>query len=204
MQFTLNVFRFSAIFFISTLFVRVYCQTLLDESEPTVVQGDFSQYKYLDTLKVIEIQRFLINLNENNQPDTLILENLESLVGDPQLFSILDIRLFNGRRYILKNIVGKNVDSLTRIKFRNRLKTNLIFIPELKTKETLFFIWDYQYPDCSAQFEIVKFDDNGFTKLYKKDVHVHQISAMNNDEILIIKGIEGCEGKLNTDTVKLE
>ena len=197
------ILRLSIIFFLSIVSIDIDCQTLNEQSN-TIVQGNFKNYKLMDTLSIIEIKRYVIDFDYDNQLDTLILENLKSLVKDPQFFTILDLRLSNGNKYILKNIAGKNVDPQTKINFTNRLNTNLIYIPELKNRESLIFVWDFQYPDCSAQFEILKFDKNGFNQLYNKDMYMKHIYSLDDSNIVFLKGKEGCEGTLITEKVRIK
>lgn len=149
--------------------------------------GDFSNLKGIDTTNTVLVAQYIIEDNK----DTLLLKNLNELTGDPQFFSIVKFRS-KSAVYELKNIQGYKIDPKTKINLQNQVVSDLIFLTENSNKEKLAFIWDYQYPDCSNLFEIIKFTKPKPIKILSEEILVKEISINEAKTVLIISALENC------------
>jgi hypothetical protein len=147
---------------------------------------DFSQLTGIDTTKTLFIEEYVFADN-----DTLSLEHLTELVGDPQLYSIIKLKN-NDVIFELKNIQGYKIDPKTKINLSNLVDSKLIFMTENKLKEKLIFVWDYQYPDCSNLFEIIKISKPKPTKIFSEDLLVKEISMNEEKTTLVISALKNC------------
>jgi hypothetical protein len=155
--------------------------------------GNFSFYSGIDTLETINIAKYEIDLDFDNKIDTIFLENLKGFVGDPQLYTILRIKLGNSNEYIFKNIGGELIDKQTSLKLSNRIQSDKLYIPNQVNEISYLFVWDYQYPDCTALLNIFTVDNAGIKQVYSDDFYAHEILDIDNNGVLEIIGKETCE-----------
>jgi hypothetical protein len=74
------------------------------EKYKTFTQGSFQAYRSIDTINTIEVERHIEDLNSDSKADTLLLENLRDLAGDPQLYSLIRVLLSTGEEYLMKHV----------------------------------------------------------------------------------------------------
>lgn len=97
------------------------------ESTDAKVIGNFSQYSGIDTTAILNIDRYEVDLDFDSRLDTIILENLKDLVGDPQLFTIIRIKLASNKEFVIKNIGGYKQDPNTKMVFKIELNLKNIY-----------------------------------------------------------------------------
>ena len=161
--------------------------------------GDFKEYKGIDTLSTFIVDRYTIDLDFDSKADTIVLENLEDLKGDPQLYTIIKVKLATNKEFVLKNVHGARIDSKTSLNFPNRLQSDKLYIPEINGKQSLLFVWDYQYPDCTAGLSIYQVDKSGVSEKINQNYYASEI-AESNDNVLVI-GRPDCEEDTAMDSI---
>jgi len=154
--------------------------------------GDFSYYSDIDTTETVLIETHWIQRAGQKSADTLILENLQDLVGDPQIYSIVKFKDAN-RIIELKNVAGYKIDLSTKIGFKNLVNSDLVYLIENEFKEKILFIWDFQYPDCTTRFVIYKITDLGIEKIYADNIIVQEISRGSSANQLTITFFKDCD-----------
>ncbi len=155
--------------------------------------GNFSHYKGIDTTKTFVIEQYQIDLDFDNQLDTIVLENITDLIGDPQIFTIIKIKLTSGKTFIINNVDGYTQDTRTKKNFPNRINSDKIYIPKLNNNnKTYLIIWDYQYPSCDAYVSIFKVEKDNVNQIYKKSFYISEIDDFNNDGKIDFKGTDSC------------
>lgn len=177
-------------------------QTHSDERELITI-GDFSEYSEMNTTETRQIEQHILSSKNRETNDTLLLENLEDLVGDPQIFTIIKFK--DEHKIIeLKNVAGAKIDPKTKIDFENLIHSDLIYLIEYKKKEKIMFIWDFQYPDCSTLFEIYKITELGIKKVFSDEVVVKEIKSGKTDKSITLKVTKNC-GEIEAEIeVKIE
>lgn len=161
--------------------------------------GNFKEYKGLDTLSTFLVDRYVIDLNYDGKADTIVLENLEDLKGDPQLFTIMTVKLSSNKVFVFKNVQGARIDSKTNLTLPNRLQSDKLYIPEIDGRNSLLFVWDYQYPDCTAGLCIYQVDKNEISEKIKQNYFVSDIAELNKNIVVI--GKPDCEEDAATDSI---
>lgn len=154
--------------------------------------GSFDEYKGIDTTNTVFIERHILDLDFDKKLDTIVIENVQALVGDPQIFTILKIKLATNNEHILHNLGGYKQDSTTFKKYLNRVKSELIYIPQFGDADSHIFIWDYQYPDCTAKIEIYTVSKSGVEKNYSGNLYASEIADFNDDGSIEMKGYNPC------------
>lgn len=165
-------------------FMLLGCQK---REQKTIIIGDYSEFMGVDTTKKVIIDTYLKDLDNSGTDDSLVLGNLNDLIGDPQLFTF--VKLITAFQTVeIRNIGGFKIDQNSIIEFRNQIESEFIFIAKTKTNKTLAFIWDFQYPDCTNNFEIYSIGQNEIFRLFSENVIVKEIadSESENNLILII------------------
>ncbi|HSY61366.1 MAG TPA: hypothetical protein VK796_05790 [Cytophaga sp.] len=155
--------------------------------------GDFSFYKGIDTTKTIVIEQYQIDLDFDNQLDSIVLKNLNDLAGDPQIFSIVEIKLASGKEFVIHNVGGYTQDIRTKKKFLNKVKSDKIYIPDINNTENYLIIWDYQYPSCDAYISIFKIKNDDMNQVYNQKFYISEIDDFNNDGKMDFKGKMTCD-----------
>ena len=161
--------------------------------------GNFGNYNNIDTINTIEIERHQLDFDKDNLIDTLILENLKVLVGDPQIFSIVKINSPNGKQKIIKNIGGYLIDKKSNIQIKNLINSDKILVFKTDSLNSVFAIWDFQYPDCTSEFYMFQITDS-IKQLYKGNLKVTLLKLDINLKNILIDGYD-CETKL--DQIKI-
>ena len=174
------------------------------ESKNVTIIGDFSLYEGMDTTKTIFIDRYLIDLNFDSIPDTIILENLKSLVGDPQIYTIIRIKLYNQKEFVFKNVGGYTQDLKTIKEFPNRINSDKIYIPDFRNDESYLIFWDWQYPNCEAEVCVLKVAEDKIKKVFKENFYVSEINDFNHDGKIDFKGKSTCDENEPVKVVEIE
>lgn len=146
--------------------------------------GDYSFYKGIDTLKTVEVEKHLIHISNKKVKDTLIIENLADLEGEPQLFSIITIK---GHESLiqLKNVAGYKIDFNTNIEFENLLSSDLVYLFENRELDKFLIIWDFQYPDCTNLVEIIKLSNHEATKVFSESILIKEIKSGEEGSLVL-------------------
>lgn len=111
-----------------------------DKKAKTVILGNFSDYQNIDTLSVYQVEQVAVDLDFDTALDSITIYNLESFRGDPQLYSLINIKLAQGNEYIIKNIPGCKIDSKAKLAFPNQIHSDKIYIPKLKGNKNYIFV----------------------------------------------------------------
>jgi hypothetical protein len=202
--------RFALILFMISTYISGYCsnndgkESVSHNSTNIKIQGNFKNYPKLDTTNTVEIERQIIDLNNDKVNDTIILENLTDLIGDPQLYSILRIKLSTKQEFKLKNVSGSFIDSSSKIETGNKLNSKYIYLIDVSDKKKLFLIWDYKYPDCTNNFEIVELLENGFKIIFNEDFIVKRITMPKEKEMILIEGSSDCGETQETKSIDIK
>src|SRR5690606_38933661 len=127
---------------------------------------------------------------------------LTGLVGDPQIFTILKLK---GQKQIFEiiNLAGCKIDTKTKIDFKNLINSNLVYLIETEKKDRIFFIWDYQYPDCTTWFEIFKISEKTLKSIYAESVLVTEIKRGKTNEYISLTVISDCNSNEKEINVKI-
>ncbi|WP_162426482.1 hypothetical protein [Pontibacter pudoricolor] len=165
--------------------------------------GDFKEYKGVDTLSTYLVDRYIIDLDYDGKADTIVLENLEDLKGDPQLFTIMKVKLASNKEYVYKNVQGALIDKETKLKLQNRLQSDKLYIPETTGQNSLVFVWDYQYPDCTARLAIYQIDKSGISEKVNQDFYALEIAEMEKGKSVVVIGKPDCEEETATDSIRV-
>ena len=178
---------------ILTLFALLLsCKSVTDKvKRDHEILGNFDNYQGIDLTNTIIVERHLIDLDNDGTLDTLLLENLSDLVGDPQLFTILKLKTQN-QNIELRNIGGYKIDHDCKTELNQEIASDLLFVSEFNKKKKIILIWDYQYPDCSTMFEAFEFSNEGIKKIYSENAIIKDLSKSNQKLIMNIS--------LNCDT----
>ncbi|MDB5257615.1 MAG: hypothetical protein JWM14_2310 [Chitinophagaceae bacterium] len=163
----------------SILFVS--CEEKQEEQTNTVYYGDYSFYKKLDTTATLAIDGYVIDLDGDQLKDSIILEEIKDLAGDPQLYTMMTIKLGNNKNYVIKNISGELIPYHISLPLPNKLKSDMLYIPQTGKGENYFFVWDYQYPDGTALLTVLSLDKQGVHTLYESNFYIKEISDLNGD-----------------------
>lgn len=174
------------------------------QKSEVITQGNFQKYKNLDTTHTIEIERHVVDLDFDSKADTLILENLQDLVGDPQLYSIIRVVLSNQEEYLLKNVAGYKIDPQSEVSLKNRIKSENIFLPNLGKAKTVLCLWDYPYPDCSNKFEILAWEREGFKTLFREDVEVDKLTWQKENSQFLLDISRDCGNEKDKALIELK
>jgi hypothetical protein len=167
-----------------------------------IVIGNFSSYKNIDTTATFEIDRILFDVDNDKKLDTIIFKNLEELKGDPQLFSIVEIKT-KENVYIIKNIDGYYIDNRTKVKIKNLVKSDIALFSNTPENTAVFIVWGYQYPDCTATINVFKFPKNKFILEYtKNNITVNTVSFIDDNNSILIEGIDLCNDEKKQIIVK--
>ena len=172
---------------------------------PAEYTGNFKNYKGIDTLTTYPIDRYVLDLDSDMKQDTIILENLKDLKGEPQLFTIVRIKLANQKEYVLKDVQGRLIDKTSKLGLANRISSDKMYIPATKSGENLIFVWDYQYPDCSAKLAIYQFNRSDVSERFKEDFYVSEITEQDKSGVIGIVGKPLCQQWLeSSESLKAE
>ena len=156
--------------------------------------GNYTSYSKIDTLHIKEVEKHILKLTYDNYKDTLTLGNLTDLIGDPQIYSDVEIKTQTSLTH-LKNVNGYKIDLHTKINIKNELNSDLIFLG--KTKNHYFLlIWDYKYPDCTNWFSIYKLDNTKPQKIYSESVIVDSISFNIESSDILLEVRKNVERKI--------
>ncbi len=166
------------------LFIAVSCSNQNSEVE---CFGSFAKYKGIDTNSTVIIDTYQIDLDFDGVEDQIVLENLKDLVGDPQLFTIVKIRMGDGKVYVFKDIGGYYLDKSVAVKYPNRIESNKLYIPSLSQRESGIFIWDFTYPDGTSNFQFLRIW-KGHAGLTSDNMIVTKIEDLNQDNIVDVEG----------------
>ncbi|MFC6997701.1 hypothetical protein [Rufibacter roseus] len=164
-------------------------------------KGDYSKYKGIDTLSTFLVDRYAIDLDYDSKIDTIVLENHEDLRGDPQTFTIMKVQLGTNKEYVFKNIQGGQLDQKAKLRLPNRIKSDKLYIPETREKSSLIFIWDYQYPDCTAGLAIYLIDSKDITEKRNQNFYVSEVSNSTYKGKVAVIGKPDCEEETASDTI---
>lgn len=164
-----------------------------ERKKEEVYDGDFSSYKEIDTTQTIVIEKHIVDLNLDNIKDTVILENVKELIGDPQIFTILKIKISYDKDYIFHNVDGYKIDSNTKLKFPNKINSDKIYIPDFNKKENYIIVWGYQYPSCDAEVSVYKIEKEKVENVFKQAFYISEIDDFDKNGLIDFKGKENCE-----------
>ncbi len=149
-----------------------------------IILGDYSFYKGIDTLKIVEVEKHQIHISNKKVKDTLIIENLVDLEGEPQLFSSVTMKGLESLIQ-LKNVAGYKIDFNTNIEFENLLSSDLVYLFEDRELDKFLIIWDFQYPDCTNLVEIVKLSTHEVTKVFSESVLIKEIKSGEEGSLIL-------------------
>ena len=166
--------------------------------------GDFSQYKGIDTTNTMVIEQYQIDLDFDNKLDTIVLENVKDLIGDPQLFTIVKIKLSSGQNFVINDVAGYTQDIRTKKNFPNRINSDKIYIPEFNNIENYMIIWDYQYPSCDAYISVFKVAQGDVNQVYCKSFYLSEIDDFNKDGKIDFKGKTECDENVKESILTIE
>lgn len=173
-------------------------------AQQTKFIGDFNEYPWLDTNQTVLIEKHLVDLDFDNKTDTITLEAVKELVGDPQLFHIIRIKLASGQNYVLNNVAGFTQDLKTATLLPNRINSDKLYIPTLSNVENYLIIWDYPYPSCEAFVSIFKLDQLDIQLIYDESIYLSEIGDSNQSGKLYLKGKTNCEADSTAVIFSLE
>ena len=168
------------------------------------VLGNFTHYKGIDTMKTIVIEQYQVDLDFDKQPDTIVLENVQDLVGDPHIFTIVKLKFASGNRFVIKDVAGYTMDVMTKKDFPNRIHSDKLYIPKFGNAVNYLIIWDYQYPGCDAIVSVFKVEKREVREVYKGSIYISEIGDFNEDGKIDLKGKTGCREYAKEKTVTLE
>ncbi|MCR9152729.1 MAG: hypothetical protein NXI09_01350 [Bacteroidetes bacterium] len=166
--------------------------------------GDFSHYEGIDTTKTIVIEQHQIDLDFDNKLDTIILENVKDLIGDPQIFTIVKIKLSSGQSFVINDVAGYTLDVRTKKNFINRINSDKIYIPEFNNTENYMVIWDYQYPSCDAYISVFKIAKGDVNCVYRESFYISEIDDFNKDGKIDFKGETECDENVKESILTVE
>jgi hypothetical protein len=95
------------------------------------------------------VKKFLVDLNQNQKPDSIILYQLNGFENDPGDFHQIEIKMDNGESWMKTNFEGwvrfdNNYTVPNLVKEQNQLNTDLLLLTDFgKTKIIGLFSWVY-------------------------------------------------------------
>ncbi len=153
----------------------------------TVYFGDYSYYKNIDTTDIVKIESHALDLNGDKIADSIVLENVKDLIGDPQLFTKMTLKLSNNKSYVVKNIQGALIPKDVGFSLPNKLKSDKLYLTQMG-EDNYIIVWDYPYSVGSNLLTVYKLSKDKLSKLFEGNYYVSSIKHLDATEALEIIG----------------